>query len=133
MRPAHRAAGSPRRAPASLRLGDVSDLRGPAALAQPRAPGEARRFRGVITDWGGVMTSPIADTVQAWLDAEGIDRDGYAAVMRPWVLAAYDPAGDGNPIHALERGADEAGLGLGRAHLPQGGSPLGTGPAVPGP
>ncbi|HUZ39137.1 MAG TPA: HAD family phosphatase [Streptosporangiaceae bacterium] len=61
-------------------------------------------FRAVITDWGGVMTGPIMDMVRAWLDAEDIDHDSYAAVMRPWVLAAYDPAGDGNPIHALERG-----------------------------
>jgi putative hydrolase of the HAD superfamily len=87
----------------------VNDLRGPAAQAQPPAPGEAGRFRGVITDWGGVMTSPIVDTVQAWLDAEDIDRDTYAAIMRPWVLAAYDPAGDGNPIHALERGECSSG------------------------
>jgi putative hydrolase of the HAD superfamily len=58
----------------------------------------------VITDWGGVMTNPILDTVRAWLDVEGIDHESYAAVMRPWVLAAYDPSGDGNPIHALERG-----------------------------
>jgi putative hydrolase of the HAD superfamily len=58
----------------------------------------------VITDWGGVMTSPILDTVRAWLDAEDIDHESYATVMRPWVVGAYDPAGDGNPIHALERG-----------------------------
>src|SRR5262249_56178916 len=55
------------------------------------------------------MTSPIADTVRVWLDAEGIDHDSYAAVMRPWVLAAYDPAKDGNPIHALERGECTSG------------------------
>jgi putative hydrolase of the HAD superfamily len=87
----------------------VSDRRGPVALAHPPAPGVARRFRGVITDWGGVMTSPIVDAVQAWLDSEDIDHDSYAAVMRPWVLAAYDPAGDGNPIHALERGECTSG------------------------
>jgi putative hydrolase of the HAD superfamily len=82
----------------------VQDHRGPAAQAQPQSPGTAPAFRGVIIDWGGVMTNPIRETVQAWLDSEGIDRDSYAAVMRPWVVAAYDPAGDGNPIHALERG-----------------------------
>ena len=69
----------------------------------------ARTFRGLIIDWGGVMTSPIADTVRAWLDSDGIDHDSYAAVMRPWVLAAYDPAEDGNPIHALERGECTSG------------------------
>jgi putative hydrolase of the HAD superfamily len=55
------------------------------------------------------MTTPIRETVQAWLDLEGIDRDTYAAVMRPWVVAAYDPAEDGNPIHALERGEMTSG------------------------
>ena len=50
------------------------------------------------------MTSPILDIVRAWLDVEDIDHESYAAVMRPWVVGAYDPAGDGNPIHALERG-----------------------------
>jgi putative hydrolase of the HAD superfamily len=29
--------------------------------------------------------------------------------MRPWVHAAYDPAEDGNPIHALERGECTSG------------------------
>ncbi len=58
----------------------------------------------MITDWGGVMTNPIPDTVRAWLLTEDIDAEHYTAVMRPWVVAAYDPAGDGNPIHALERG-----------------------------
>jgi putative hydrolase of the HAD superfamily len=64
----------------------------------------SRRIRGVIMDWGGVMTNPIRDMVQAWLDDEDIDHEQYAAAMRPWVTAAYDHNGDINPIHALERG-----------------------------
>jgi len=63
-----------------------------------------RPFRGVIVDWGGVMTNPIRDMVQAWLDREDVDHEHYAAVMRPWVTGAYDHNGDSNPIHALERG-----------------------------
>jgi putative hydrolase of the HAD superfamily len=50
------------------------------------------------------MTNPIAETINAWLDADGVDRERYAAVMRPWIAQAYDPDGTGNPIHALERG-----------------------------
>jgi putative hydrolase of the HAD superfamily len=69
----------------------------------PAAPVRPRSFRGVITDWGGVMTNPIVETVRAWLDVENVDYDDYAAVMRPWVVEAYGTA-DGNPIHALERG-----------------------------
>jgi len=62
-------------------------------------------LRGVIIDWGGVLTTPILTTVQAWIAADGIDWDSYTAVMRPWVFGAYDPADGGqNPVHALERG-----------------------------
>ena len=70
---------------------------------QPSGTG-SRRIRGVIMDWGGVMTNPIRDMVQAWLDDEDVDHEQYAAAMRPWVTAAYDHNGDINPIHALERG-----------------------------
>ena len=61
-------------------------------------------FRGVITDWGGVLTTPILATVQAWIQADGIDWNSYRTVMRAWVSDAYDPNGGRNPIHALERG-----------------------------
>jgi putative hydrolase of the HAD superfamily len=79
-------------------------------VPSPREPadlppdGRGQPIRGVITDWGGVMTSPIGDTVRTWLDLEGIDHDHYAAVMRPWVDEEYHLSADGNPIHALERG-----------------------------
>lgn len=67
-------------------------------------PGSAVSVRGVITDWGGVLTRPILDTVTEWLEADCIDRDSYRTVMRAWVTQAYGPPGDANPIHALERG-----------------------------
>jgi putative hydrolase of the HAD superfamily len=60
--------------------------------------------RAVIFDWGGVVTSPILDTVTAWLEADRIDRDSYAAAMRPWVRQAYGQEEAESPIHALERG-----------------------------
>lgn len=78
----------------------MHDPRSAAASGETRT----RTFSGLITDWGGVMTSPISDTVRAWLDAEDIEHESYAAAIRPWLLAAYDPAEDGNPVHALERG-----------------------------
>jgi putative hydrolase of the HAD superfamily len=62
------------------------------------------QFRGVITDWGGVLTTPILTTVRAWIQADGIDWNSYRTVMRAWVADAYDPNGNPNPIHALERG-----------------------------
>jgi putative hydrolase of the HAD superfamily len=65
---------------------------------------DAPVVRAVIVDWGGVMTSPIIATMNAWMSAEQIDRDTYLTVMRRWVTQAYVEALDGNPIHALERG-----------------------------
>ena len=61
-------------------------------------------LHAVIFDWGGVITSPIALTVTAWLEAERIDRESYLAAMRPWVKGAYGPDSSESPIHALERG-----------------------------
>jgi putative hydrolase of the HAD superfamily len=61
-------------------------------------------LRGVIMDWGGVLTSPIPEAMRSWLDADGIDQDSYTAVIRPWLRGAYTPDGESNPVHALERG-----------------------------
>ena len=69
----------------------------------------ARSFQGLITDWGGVLTSSIPAAVRAWLDSDDIDPDAYAAAVRPWRLAGRDLAGDGNPVHALERGEYDSG------------------------
>jgi len=87
----------------------VDDPRDAAGQAQPQAPGVARSFQGLITDWGGVLTSSIPAAVRAWLDSDDIDPDAYAAAVRPWRLAGRDPAGDGNPVHALERGECDSG------------------------
>jgi putative hydrolase of the HAD superfamily len=61
-------------------------------------------YRGVIVDWGGVLTTPILATVRAWIQADSIDWASYLAVMRAWVSEAYGVGGGQNPIHALERG-----------------------------
>jgi epoxide hydrolase-like predicted phosphatase len=61
-------------------------------------------LRGVITDWGGVMTGPIIDTVSAWLAADGIDQASYRTVMRAWLAQAYGDGEGVSPIRKLERG-----------------------------
>ena len=66
--------------------------------------GNGTQFRGVITDWGGVLTSPILATVRAWIEADDIDWNSYRTVMKSWVSQAYNGEADPNPIHALERG-----------------------------
>jgi putative hydrolase of the HAD superfamily len=89
-------------------------------------------LRGIITDWGGVMTSPLAGSVSAWLTAEGIDRASYVAIMRRWVQHAYVDGVDGvSPVHALERGEctnEEFELALARELVLENGGPVnGTG------
>ncbi|MET9799003.1 HAD family hydrolase [Nocardiopsis alba] len=56
--------------------------------------------RGVISDWGGVLTPPLLDGIRAWLDADRIDADHYYEVMRPY----FEGSLPDNPVHALERG-----------------------------
>src|ERR1700749_1681071 len=62
------------------------------------------QLRGVITDWGGGLTTPILTTVQAWIQADRIDWDSYRTVMSSLVFYAYGPEASQNPGHALERG-----------------------------
>jgi putative hydrolase of the HAD superfamily len=75
----------------------------PSGATPADSPATPRTIRGVIIDWGGVVTAPLLNTIDAWLQAEQIDRDSYTAVMRSWVSAAYSDGAD-NPVHALERG-----------------------------
>jgi epoxide hydrolase-like predicted phosphatase len=94
--------------------------------------GSGPQLRGVITDWGGVMTNPIADSVNAWLTADGIDRASYVTVMRQWVKQAYTAGADRNPIHALERGEctnDEFEFALARELILEDGGPV-AGPGL---
>ncbi|WP_017585110.1 HAD family hydrolase [Nocardiopsis ganjiahuensis] len=56
--------------------------------------------RGVISDWGGVLTPPLPDGIQAWLRADRIDVEHYYEVTRPY----FDGSLPDNPVHALERG-----------------------------
>jgi putative hydrolase of the HAD superfamily len=60
--------------------------------------------KALITDWGGVLTSPLNDAIGVWLDADRIDRVRYRSVMRAWVEQAYDGGAD-NPVHGLEDGS----------------------------
>ena len=86
----------------SLTIELVPEETASASAGQTTAAGPTA-IRGVIIDWGGVMTNPILETVDAWIADEQIDRDSYVAVMRSWVAAAYGDGSD-NPVHALERG-----------------------------
>ena len=58
-------------------------------------------MKGLIVDWGGVLTMPIHTAIRSWLKASGVDHDHYGEVVRRWV----EPLpGESSPVHRLERG-----------------------------
>lgn len=57
--------------------------------------------RAVVFDYGGVLTTPIGESIRAWLAAEEIEPTGFTATLKAW-LSRNAP--DGTPIHRLERG-----------------------------
>ena len=62
--------------------------------------------RGVLFDYGGVLTTPPRRSIEDWVLREGIDPDSFSRVLKAW-LSRNAPAG--NPLHRLETGHLTAG------------------------
>jgi epoxide hydrolase-like predicted phosphatase len=58
----------------------------------------------LVIDFGGVLTSPLHDAMQAWCDADEIDMALFRSVMREWLGKSFGDEAGVNPAHALERG-----------------------------
>jgi epoxide hydrolase-like predicted phosphatase len=67
-------------------------------------PHGAVRLRALVVDYGGVLTSPLHDAMQAWCDEDEIDLGQFRAVMREWLGPSFGDEAVVNPAHALERG-----------------------------
>jgi putative hydrolase of the HAD superfamily len=61
-------------------------------------------LRGLLVDWGGVLTGPVRAAVRTWAAADGFDTDVWSSIMREWLGPAVAEEARLNPIHALERG-----------------------------
>ncbi|MFF4411242.1 HAD family hydrolase [Streptosporangium sp. NPDC001559] len=63
-------------------------------------------LRGVLIDWGGVLTTNMTEAIMEWITVDRIDAAHYHEVMRELVARAYDGVRDDeeNLVHALERG-----------------------------
>ncbi|MER5623774.1 HAD family phosphatase [Streptosporangium sp. NPDC002544] len=62
-------------------------------------------LKGVLIDWGGVLTVGLSEAVAEWIVAERLDADHYRQVMRELIVHAYEGLENSeNVIHALERG-----------------------------
>jgi putative hydrolase of the HAD superfamily len=62
--------------------------------------GDLRPLTALIVDYGGVLTTPVSDTVGTWLRAEGLDPRLFSVLMREWL--SDDVAT--SPAHDLETG-----------------------------
>ncbi|GAA1627226.1 HAD-IA family hydrolase [Kribbella alba] len=66
-------------------------------------PDDKPALRGLLVDWGGVLTSGLDDALGRWAELDGLDFDSYYQAIVDW-LAATPAEAELNPIHALERG-----------------------------
>jgi putative hydrolase of the HAD superfamily len=61
-------------------------------------------LRGLLIDYGGVLTNPLAEFIGNWVRTDGVDPDRFAELMRRWL----GPGAERNPIHDLETGTIDA-------------------------
>ncbi|WP_350278390.1 HAD family phosphatase [Kribbella sp. HUAS MG21] len=61
--------------------------------------------RGLLVDWGGVLTSGLEPALRRWAELDGFDFDSYLAAVLKWLPSDNAVAeAELNPVHALERG-----------------------------
>ncbi|ADB30747.1 HAD-superfamily hydrolase, subfamily IA, variant 3 [Kribbella flavida DSM 17836] len=60
-------------------------------------------LRGLLVDWGGVLTSGLEDALGRWAEGDNLDFEAYFQAVVDW-LAVNPAEAELNPIHALERG-----------------------------
>lgn len=64
-------------------------------------------LKGLVVDWGGVLTEPLDSAIRAWADLDGVDFEHYVEVMRSWLGPHQGKLARDNPVAALERGEIE--------------------------
>ena len=64
-------------------------------------------LRGLVVDWGGVMTDDLGAAMRRWAESEGVDGEQFSALMREWLGPAAGAEARLNPVHAIERGEIE--------------------------
>jgi epoxide hydrolase-like predicted phosphatase len=65
---------------------------------------QPRKLSALVVDYGGVLTSPLQDSMQAWCEDDEIDLASFRRVMGDWLGTSYGVEATTNPAHALERG-----------------------------
>jgi epoxide hydrolase-like predicted phosphatase len=64
-------------------------------------------LKALIFDFGGVLTSPLVNSMDSFVESDGIDPDSFRTAMREWLGLSYSTDAEESPVHALERGEVE--------------------------
>lgn len=59
------------------------------------------RLAAVLFDYGGVLTTPVRDSIDAWVAADAIVPDSFSRTLKAWLGRDAEA---GTPIHRLETG-----------------------------
>lgn len=63
--------------------------------------GSSAEVDAVVFDYGGVLTTPVRDSIGAWLADDAIEPGSFSRTLKSWLSRTAD---DGTPIHRLETG-----------------------------
>jgi putative hydrolase of the HAD superfamily len=61
-------------------------------------------LRGLIVDWGGVLTSDLHVSMSAWAESDDLDYGHFRDIMAEWLGDYQGRIAEVNPVYALERG-----------------------------
>lgn len=64
-------------------------------------------LKALIFDFGGVLTSPLINSMDSFVETDGIDPKSFRQAMRDWLGLSYGEDAETSPVHALERGEME--------------------------
>jgi len=64
----------------------------------------AVRPRGLVLDWGGVLTTDVREALASWAASERIPLDGVRTAFARWLGPTEAEREMVNPVHLLERG-----------------------------
>jgi epoxide hydrolase-like predicted phosphatase len=71
-------------------------------------------LRGLVVDWGGVLTASLDSAMAQWATDDGVDYEQFRDVMRSWAGPLRREAG---PVADLEQAPDAGPAGTSPVHL----------------
>jgi len=94
-------------------------------MGAPRRPSVTARsypghvtgpLKGLVVDWGGVLTPSLDAAMSRWARADGVDFEHFRDVMRAWVGPRAGDQPDEAPVALLEQAPDAGSAGLSPVH-----------------